>query len=272
VPAEEYSFAKFTENPFYNELNGRLVDMAEVGPGQKIMDLACGTGGVTRLVLERLKGARNNVVICIDHSASALRQARGSLKERKEAALLFVQSRVEQLTEAIKGKVDAVLYCNAIHYVPNKEELVGRIAEVVKPGGVFAFNTSFYEGPQAPEAVLFYRKWMMKAMRILKQDYGLSLQKTEKVESRKHLTADEYKSLVERHGFRIKKQTVDPVNVPLQGWIDISRFKDFIEGSMPGVPLDKASASLIKAVKQTYEEMKITYVPRNWLDVVAVRV
>ncbi|MDA1188245.1 MAG: class I SAM-dependent methyltransferase [Chloroflexi bacterium] len=272
VASEEYTFATFSENPFYYELNGKLVDMAEVQSREKIMDLACGTGGVTRLVLERLRGARNSVIICIDHSASALRQARESLKERKEAALLFVQSRVEQLTEAIKGKVDAVFYCNAIHYVPDKDELLRRIADVIKPGGVFAFNTSFYEGPLEPEAVAFYRKWMLKAMRVLKQDYGLSLQKSEKVESRKHLTADDYKALVERHGFKIKTQIVDAVKVPLQGWIDISKFKDFIEGSMPGVPLDKASAALIKAVKQTYEEMKITYVARNWLDVVAVRV
>ena len=272
VTAEEYTFAKFSENPFYNELIERLVDMVDVQSREKIMDLACGTGAVTGLILDRLRGARNSVVICIDQSSTALRQARQSLEERREAALLFVQSRVEALTEAVKGRVDAVFYCNAIHYVPDKDELLRRISDIVKPGGVFAFNTSFYEGPLDREAVLFYRKWMLKAMRILKQDHGLSLKKSDKVESRKHLTADEYKDLVERNGFKIQTLKVDPVKVPLQGWIDISKFKDFIEGSMPGVPLDKASLALIKAVRQTYEEMKISYVERNWLDVVAVKV
>ena len=96
--------------------------------------------------------------------------------------------------------------------------------------------------------------------------------KLEKVESRKQLSADEYKNLVERNGFKILKEKVDSVEVPLQGWVDISKFSDFIEGAMPGVPLDKASESLIKAAKETFREMKITYTTRNWLDIVAVRV
>ena len=65
---------------------------------------------------------------------------------------------------------------------------------------------------------------------------------------------------------------MDSVEVPLEGWVDISKFSDFIEGAMPGVPLDKASESLIKAAKETFEEMKITYTTRNWLDIVAVRI
>ena len=40
---------------------------------------------------------------------------------------------------------------------------------------------------------------------------------------------------------------------------------------MPGVPLDKASASLQKAVRQTFEEMKLAYVSRSWLGVWAGR-
>ena len=36
--------------------------------------------------------------------------------------------------------------------------------------------------------------------------------------------------------------------------------------------LDNPSESLIKAAKETFREMKITYTTRNWLDIVAVRV
>ena len=35
--------------------------------------------------------------------------------------------------------------------------------------------------------------------------------------------------------------------------------------------MKEASASLQKGVRQTYEEMGITHVPRNWLDVIAVK-
>ena len=59
--------------------------------------------------------------------------------------------------------------------------------------------------------------------------------------------------------------------VPIEGWLDISGFEDFIVGVMPGVPLDKASAALREGIVQSFRELDIEYVPRNWLEVVAVR-
>ena len=111
----------------------------------------------------------------------------------------------------------------------------------------------------------------MKAARALRREYGLSPSRADKVEARRHLSPEEYRGLLEGHGFRVARQEVETVKVPLQGWLDISSFEDFIVGIMPGVPLDKASAALKSGLTQTFEEMNLRYVPRNWLDVVAVR-
>ena len=269
--ADNFSFATFSQNPFYENLNARLVAMAEPTSGQRIVDLACGTGGVTKLILEQLLGARDSVIIAMDHSAGALKQAMDDLKAHRDNAVHFVQSQVEQVSESLKERADTIIFCNAIHYIPDKDSLVVEIARALNPGGKFAFNTSFYEGHQVPESLQFFRKWMFKSARTLRRDYGLSTQRAAKVESRKHLTADEYRELLERHDFRIVRQVEDTVQVPIEGWLDISTFEDFIAGTMPGVPLTEASASLQKGVHQTFEEMKITHVPRNWLDIVAVR-
>ena len=67
------------------------------------------------------------------------------------------------------------------------------------------------------------------------------------------------------------KQEIETVDVPIDGWLDISAFSDFVEGVMPGVPLEKASSALQEGVRQTFEEMNLRYVARSWLDVVAVR-
>ena len=269
---EEFTFTQFTRNAFYSALNARLIDMVPVGSGQRIVDLACGTGSVTRLIIERLRGARNSVIIAIDQSAGALKQAMEELKDVRNAAVDFVQSQVEQLSETIKESVDTVIYCNAIHYVPDKDALVADISKALKPGGTFAFNTSFFEGGQPPESLQFYRRWMMKALRYLKSEYGLMPVKSQKAESRRHLSPDEYRELVESHGFKVVKQKIDLVQVPIEGWLDISKFEDFISGVMPGVPLDKASAAMTEGVKRAFEELGIKVVPRNWLDMVAVRV
>ena len=208
MPTEDFSFSKFASNPFYRNQNARLIDLAELRAGQRIVDLACGTGGATRLISERLRGARDSVIIGIDHSAGALRQAMDDLKDIHAAALQFVQSQVEQVSESITESVDTVFFCNAIHYVSNKGELLADISKTLKPGGQLAFNTSFFDGAHPPETVLFARKWMLRALRTLRRDYGISPVKSAKVESRKQLTPDEYRDLVEGNGFKITKQRI----------------------------------------------------------------
>ena len=272
MTTDEFTFSQFSSNAFYQKQNAHLVDMAGVAAGQRIVDLACGTGAVTKLIIQRMKGARDSAVIAIDQSAIALKQAMDELKDARNSAVQFVQSRVEQLSDSVKDSVDTVFFCNAIHYVPDKGALLVDISRALKPGGRLAFNTSFFEGAHPEETLLFYRKWMLKAARSLRKEYGLSPVRDSKVQSRQQLTAEEYAVLVETHGFRVERQEIDTVNVPIEGWLDISSFKDFIEGVMPGVPLDKASAALRTGVKDTFAEMKVNYIPRNWLDVVAVRV
>ena len=268
---KDYSFTKFSQNSFYEGLNAQLVDMADLGGDKRIVDLACGTGGVTGLIVERLNNARESVVIAVDHSAGALKQAMENLKDRKDAAIQFVHSQVEGLSGSLKESVDTVVFCNAIHYIPDKDALLDDIAKSLNPGGKFAFNTSFYEGGQPPESLDYYRKWMFKSIRTLRREYGLRPSRAEKVESRKQLTVEQYRELLEAHGMTIVRQNIETVQVPIDGWLDISGFQDFIEGTLPGVPLDKASAALQSGVRQTFEEMEITHVPRSWLGIVAVR-
>ena len=64
----------------------------------------------------------------------------------------FVQSHVEQLSDNIKeSSTDAIFFCNAIHYVSDKDALIAEVTKSLKPGGKFAFNTSFFDGGQPPE-------------------------------------------------------------------------------------------------------------------------
>lgn len=271
MATEEFGFSQFSQNAFYRAQNAHLVDMADVGSGQRIIDLACGDGGVTKLIVARLKGARDSVVIGIDHSAEMLRVAMENLNCRTASAVQFIQSHVENVSETVKESADTVFFCNAIHYVPDKGELLTEIGKVLKPGGQLAFNTAFFDGAHPPETVIFARKWMMKSLRILRTEYGLTPDRAAKVESRKQLTPEEYRTLVEGHGFRIAREEIETVQVPLDGWRDISGFSDFIAGVMPGVPMDKASQALQTGCERVFEELNVEAMPRNWLRVLAVR-
>lgn len=268
--AGDFSFKWFARHDFYRAVNAYLLDMVGLRPGQRVVELACGTGAVTRMILEKLRGARESAIIGIDMSASALREAMQSLSDAKDAAIQFIQGRAEELTRIVREKADAVIFCNGIHYIQDKTALLQQIASALKPGGRFAFNTSFFQGAHAPDTEAFYRRWMYKAIRILKERYSL-LPRADKVEARRQLTPEQYTALLETHGLKVVRREVRTVMVTLQGWLDISRFEDFVHGALPGVPLEKASEALQEAVRQTFQEMGLTAVPRNWLTVVAER-
>ena len=149
---------------------------------------------------------------------------------------------------------------------------MAEISRTLKPGGKLAFNTTFYDGSLPDETLIFYRKWMLKAVRSLRREYGLAPVKSERTEARRQLTPQEYQALVESNGFKISKQSIDTVKFTLEGYLDISTFADFIEGTMPGVPLLEASSALKSGARQAFEEMNVDHIPRNWLCVVATRV
>ena len=163
--SDEYSFNEFSSQPFYRRVNSRLVDMSGVFNRHKIIDLGCGTGGITKLILDRITGTKGTVIYAVDHSASALRSAVDELGDRKEAAIRFVHAEVQNLASSVNEQVDAVIYCNSIHYVNDKLELLRQIRERLNPGGILAFNTSFFEGSHPPESHDFYRRWMMRSLR-----------------------------------------------------------------------------------------------------------
>lgn len=268
---EDYSFSRFADLDFYKTINARLLEIANIGEQQRIVDLGCGTGGVTRLILDRLAAARQSWIYAIDHSAAAIRQAISELGDRRDAVIKFIQGDASTIREKIDDGVDAVVYCNAIHYVPDKERLLQQISDSLRPGGIFAFNSSFFRGSHPPESEDFYRRWMMKSLRILRREYNLKPVKTEKTEARRHLSADDYCELVEAHGLKVERREIMPVDVPLEGWLNISTFSDFIEGTFPGVPISAASESLQRGAADTYDELEIDSVKRHWLHIVASR-
>jgi ubiquinone/menaquinone biosynthesis C-methylase UbiE len=235
-----------------------------------VVDLACGTGAVTELIAERIDGSRWSRVIGVDLSGEALGEARQRLKRFTNQAIQLIQARVEEFSELVRQQVDAVFLCNAIHYLQKKREVLAAAYRTLRRGGRLAFNTTFFEGAQPPETLGFYRRWMLKALRILKQHYGESPSR-EKVEARHQLTPQEYRALVEEAGFEIVSEELIPVVVPEEGWLAISGFADFAGGTLPGVPLERAVDALRDALGRTFTELKLDGVRRNWLSVVAIR-
>ena len=268
----EFSYGPFASQGFYQVVNKQLVEMVDFRPGQRIVDLACGTGAVTRLIVEKLKGARDSLVIGIDMSATAIREAMAQLSSVKDVAFQLIHSRAEQLSDIVKERVDGVVFCNGIHMVPDKTDLMAEVATTLRPGGTFAFNTTFFNGAVPEESEQFYRRWMSKSIRSLKKNHDmLPSRDVEKVAARVQLTVGEYEDLLAQSGFSIQRKDLCPAPMDLEGFLAISQYEAFIEGAMPGVPLALGCESLQNGARQAFEELQLKDVPRNWLTVVATK-
>lgn len=270
MATDEYTFKAFSEHAFYRRVNEALLNRMGLERGWMVIDVACGSGAVTSLILEKIRGARDAMVIGLDMSATALRDAQDRVAGAYDAIVEFVQARAEEMSRIVRRTADAVVFCNGIHYIENKPRLMAEVHQTLRPGGLFAFNTSFFEGALPSDTTAYYRRWMLKALRKLKKQYDLKPERV-KVESRKQLTPEEYRALLEAQGFTIKTQEVMPTTITRQGWIDISRFSDFIAGALPGVPTKVASEVLVESLLETFEELGVSAWPRNWLTVVAAR-
>jgi ubiquinone/menaquinone biosynthesis C-methylase UbiE len=210
------------------------------------------------------------MVIGIDMSATAIREASEKVAGVSDAVVEFIQTRAEEMSEKVRRAVDAVIFCNGIHYIEDKGELLVEVKKTLRPGGVFAFNTGFFDGAMVDETMMYYKRWMLKSLRKLKREHNLKVEHS-KVESRVTLTADEYCELLLAEGFRIESAEIYPGDVTEQGLIDLSRFSDFVAGALPGIPIPTASDVLVESLKETFEEYNVQSWPRNWLTVVAAR-
>ena len=266
--SDNFNVDSFSNLDWYKNVNSNLLDLADLNSSNKIIDLGCGNGGITEMILSKVKDVSNIVIFAVDSSSSAISLALKRFSNRKDVIINYIQSEAQNLHENIKEKVDTVVYCNSIHYVEEKDKVLQHIGNGLEKGGKFAFNTSFFDGSHPKETEAFLRKWMLKSLRLLRSEYNLKPVKS-KVQSRIQLTPENYENLLLNNGFKVKEKNIENVHVPLDGWYEISSFKDWIEGVLPGIPLDIGKKVLQETVESLFKELNIKTLDRKWLSIVA---
>ncbi|NEA59295.1 class I SAM-dependent methyltransferase [Streptomyces sp. SID13666] len=116
-----------------------MLDMVEalVGPAPKVLDLACGTGSISDRVLRRFPEARSTGV---DLDPALLTIARGHFEGESRIEFVTADLRDPRWTDRLPHReYDAVLTATALHWLRTDplRELYGRVAGVLRPGGVF---------------------------------------------------------------------------------------------------------------------------------------
>ena len=105
-----------------------LIDLLDPQPGERILDLGCGTGHLTSQIAER--GAE---VIGLDASLSMIAQARQNYPKLKFA---LADARTFELGRGF----DAVFSNAALHWIPEPAPVIASVARALKPGGRFVLE------------------------------------------------------------------------------------------------------------------------------------
>jgi len=107
-----------------DEIIGRILDGAEVGPGKDVLDVACGTGVLFPDYL-----ARNvKSLTAIDIAPEMVRIAR-----EKYPGITVLCGDVEEMD--FGGKFDCIVVYNAFPHFPEPARLVERLSGLLNPGG-----------------------------------------------------------------------------------------------------------------------------------------
>jgi SAM-dependent methyltransferase len=113
-------------------LHERAAALADVTPGQSVLDVGCGTANLSLAVLRAQPAAR---VTGLDPDAAALRVA-ARKATRRRVPLTLVQGFADRLPTG-DGSLDHIVSALALHHVPEEGRLLfGREAfRALRPGG-----------------------------------------------------------------------------------------------------------------------------------------
>ena len=109
------------------------IGMAELKPGQRVLDLAGGTGDLTRLMAPRV--GHEGLVVLSDINAAMLGNGRSQLLDKGIAGNVdFAQANAEQLPFR-DNSFDLVTMAFGLRNVTDKQQALHSIYRVLRPGG-----------------------------------------------------------------------------------------------------------------------------------------
>lgn len=126
-------------SPLADKAARRMVELADPGHGQEVLDLCCGQGSMTRML--RATGAH---VAALDFSEVMLAAARRAAPRAE-----FHKGDAQHLPFDA-GRFDAVLCSLGLPHLPDQPKALSEIARVLHPGGKFLM--SVWVGPEASPA------------------------------------------------------------------------------------------------------------------------
>ncbi|HRC72507.1 MAG TPA: class I SAM-dependent methyltransferase [Candidatus Competibacter sp.] len=288
------TYEAFSTLPQYVEANEKFLGRQPLGHLSRILDLACGNGAVSELLVKAAPQAdlngldRDPVQIelairrfeQLGYRVSRSAQTGARCAAGKPAVAFAVAPADEPPFP--EAAFDGVVIANAIHMLPDKEKLVAAAWRVLEPGGLFGFNSAFYAGTFPEGTHQFYVGWLNEAVRHIQtlsdrlQAEGQPPIRRVRDKNRKafrnrwHSTA-EWVALLERQGFQVNDLNERVVMLDGHCFAAIGAYAGFAEVLLNGYPVETAATALQKTAHTALAATGVSAVPRNWLELWAIK-
>jgi SAM-dependent methyltransferase len=181
------------KHSFVWEFGRDLLALLDPQPGERILDVGCGTGQLTAEIARA--GAE---VTGIDSSAAMIAEARGNFPK-----IRFEIHDVCKLPFA--GEFDVVFSNAALHWVTRAEDAVAAMTRALKAGGRFVAELGGKGNIRA----------LMEASDRALEALGVTA--PERFHPWFYPSVGEYASMLERHGFEVTFATLFDRPTPLEG-------------------------------------------------------
>ena len=195
---------------FVHGLASGVLEWLAAKPGERILDLGCGDGQLTRRIADT--GA---AVVGVDTSAQMVAAARSR-------GIMVDEAGAESLPYP-DGGFDAVFSNAALHWVRDQDAMMAEVRRVLKPGGRFVAEMGGHGNIAAIRVALMAV--------LVRHGFG---DREDGVNY--YPTPDSYTRRLERHGFKVRKIALIPRPTALPesgmtGWL--RTFRSGVRESLP---------------------------------------
>lgn len=266
-----FEFDFMAQRPMYATCPRWLIKNCNIGSGSTVVDLGCGSGIVTKLLLEQFEESADLHIIGIDPSEWELRIARSRISDKR---VTFIQGKAQDAMSLVQTQVDAVILCSVLHQVPltERRSVLEGAFTLVRPGGLVGANTLFYDGGIDADTRAFYIRWLAETRASLVRAGVPWSMPAQPPIALQRLSAEQHRELLQSIGYtdiRVEEVSFDWL---VEDWEALSKYSVFIQGALyPGVDLTTGSRALIEGVRAAYRALGLQTLRRSVLHCVARR-
>lgn len=278
----------------YLATNRAFVGRVPLGHVRRFLDLACGAGTVSRMLLEAAPGAHLHGIdpdpVQVNLAGKEL--ARLGYEVRAGHALTDDRANGKPVVTLAVGAVedlpfpdgtfDCVTIANAIHMMPDKPRFLREAARVLRPGGLFGFNSVFYAGSTPPGTEQHFLVWAKEAMAHIdhlneqrraegQEPIRRARGQTRKAFQNRWYSPAEWQALLAEAGLHVCDSNERPVVLSVEALEAFGSYGGIAEVALSGYPIETAAEALRATARAGLAAMGLTELPRNWLEVWAKR-